>query len=91
MIYEWDENKRLQNIKQHGVDFYSVYEFEWNTTITRTDNRFEYDEIRFISFGFIKNRLHILVYTERPPMTRVISLRRANKREIDYYEKEKTN
>ena len=91
MRYEWDENKRTKSVKEHGVDFYSVHEFDWDNAITRVDNRFAYDETRLVSLGFIKNRLHSLVYTERPPKTRIISLRRANKRETMYYEKEKND
>ncbi len=91
MKYDWDENKRIKNLQQHGVDFYSVYEFDWNSSITIEDNRIEYHETRYISFGFIGNRLHVLVHTSRKSTIRVISFRKANAREINDYEKETKN
>ena len=91
MQYEWDESKRTKNLKEHGVDFYSVHEFGWDSSVTIVDNRREYDEIRFVTFGFVKNRLHVLVHTERQNAMRIISLRRANKRETEDYEKEKND
>jgi len=87
MHYEWDDNKRKQNLKQHGVDFYSAYEFDWETAITAADDRIQHNEKRLISLGLIKNRLHVLVFTYRRNSVRIISLRKANKREIKKYEK----
>ena len=91
MRYEWDENKRIKNLKEHGVDFYSVYEFDLNSAFKIPDTRFDYNEERFIAFGYRKNRLHVLVYTERQNSIRVISFRKANKREVRDYEKEKND
>ena len=84
MHYEWDEDKRARNIFRHEIDFDSVQKFDWATCLTIVDERF--DEHRYRCLGFIEGRLHALVYTIREISLRIISLRRANKREIKYYE-----
>jgi hypothetical protein len=89
MKYEWDENKRVANLAKHGVDFIDAEDFDWSSAIETIDDRFNYIEDRWIALGFIDSRLHVLIYTMRGENIRLISLRKANKREKDYYE-EKT-
>ncbi len=89
MHYEWDDNKNIANIVKHGVDFSIAVDFDWSSAIEAIDNRYIYGEERWIALGFINNRLYVLVYVYRNYYIRLISLRKANKREIDYYE-EKT-
>ncbi|KPK89813.1 hypothetical protein AMJ80_09270 [bacterium SM23_31] len=88
MQYEWNENKRLANLDRHKVDFTDAVDFEWNTAIETIDDRSDYGEERWVTLGFIGNKLHVMVYTIRGHKIRIISLRKANKREIKYYEKE---
>jgi len=90
MYYEWDENKRAANKAKHGVDFADAERFDWQTAIEVTDSRVPYGEERFIALGHLGKRLHVLIYTRRRGVIRLISLRRANKRERDYYEKTQT-
>jgi hypothetical protein len=87
MRYQWDDNKQAANKAKHGVDFTAAEGFDWLTAIEAPDNRFPYGEERFIALGLIGNRLHVLIYTRRREAIRLISLRRANKREREYYEK----
>ena len=89
MTYEWDENKRVANLAKHGVDFLDAEDFDWSSAFETIDDRFNYIEDRWIALGFIDSRLHVLIYTMRSGNIRLISLRKANKREKDYYE-EKT-
>ena len=86
MQYEWDENKNRANIARHGIDFKAANDFEWSTAIEIYDNRIDYGEDRWIVLGLIINRLHVLIYTERSDNIRIISLRKANKKEREYYE-----
>lgn len=86
MPYEWDEKKRAANIARHNLDFAIATEFEWDTAIETVDDRFNYGEGRWVALGFIGRRLHVLVYTFRSETIRIISLRRANKREQEFYE-----
>lgn len=91
MGMEYDPKKSLRNLEQRGFDFDLVHEFDWTTSISFPDNRLDYAEERVIELGFIRNRLHVLVWTERNQKRRVISLRKANAREQRKYEAEKAD
>ena len=49
------------------------------------DNRFDYGEVRQVAFGRIRNRLFVCVFVDRAGERRLISLRKANKRELKRY------
>ena len=83
--YEWDETKRESNIRRHGVDFPAMSTFEWEEAVERFDDRHEED--RWIATGFIGLRLHVVAYTVRGDVVRVISLRKAQPQEIRYHVK----
>ncbi len=86
-MYEWDLAKARANLAKHGVRFERVHDFEWNSAIEREDDREDYGELRMVALGFIGQRLYVLIYTPRGEAVRVISLRRATKREeLAYYE-----
>jgi uncharacterized DUF497 family protein len=87
MQYEWDESKRAANLAKHGVDFIEAEAFDWQKALESQDNRVDYGEDRWVALGCIGNRIYTLIYTRRGDMIRLISLRRANKREREYYEK----
>ena len=53
------------------------------------DLRAEYGERRFIAYGFIEERLFVCVYVWRGGRRRILSLRKANRREIDAYRQTK--
>ena len=88
MKYEWDLNKNSANLVRRGVDFNSAVDFDWSTAIETYDDRADYSEDRWIALGCIKNCLHVLEYTERSNNIRIISLRKATKRERKYYEEQ---
>lgn len=90
MIYEWDEGKREANLRDRGVDFAAAARFDWDTAVIEADARQDYGEPRFIARGLIDGRLYVLVYTRRGATTRVISLRKANAREVKRYAKDQT-
>ncbi|WP_430540790.1 BrnT family toxin [Planktotalea arctica] len=58
----------------------------WTTALTREDNRVEYGERRFISIGLIGDRHFVVVWTQRDDALRLISLRKANKREVNIHD-----
>ena len=89
MNFEWDEDKRLSNIAKHGVIFEKAIEiFLDEKRLIIPDNRFDYGENRFISIGEIQTRVHVVIYIEKIGNTiRIISARKANKREVEHYEK----
>lgn len=86
MRYDWDEAKRDANRQKHGVDFTQAEQMDWGSCLTRIDDRHCYGEARFQTLGLIQGRLHMLVWTQPAPATiRIISLRKANRREIEDY------
>jgi uncharacterized protein len=87
MTYEWDESKAKANFVRHNVDFNSAIDFEWELAIETYDDRFDYGEDRWIAIGIINKKVHVLVYTIREENIRIISLRKANKREREFYER----
>ncbi len=84
--YEWDDAKDAANQFKHGVAFAQVLRFDWDAAIVLPDNRRDYGEPRWFAFGPINGRLHCLVFTKRGECIRVISLRKANQREVTRYE-----
>lgn len=81
----WDERKRLAYIKRHGLDFQGVDALWDHPTVTRKDIRFDYGELRFVTFGVLDGVVVVLVHTERDDAMHIISLRRAEKYEARYY------
>lgn len=82
----YDSDKNDTNVIKHGVSFEQVYEFDWDSAVIYEDSRKDYGEERRIALGFIGKRLHVLVYTPRRDTVRIISLRKANKRERKAYD-----
>jgi len=89
MEYEWDEAKRLANLKKHSVDFEDIDEFDWGASIERIDDSQDYGEERIFALGPFRGRIYSVAYTERRGKTRIISFRKATRKEIARYEKEK--
>ena len=84
-IYEWDEAKRNTNVSKHGVDFALAEFFVWEEAVVIEDNRKNYGEPRFLAFGPIRDRLHCITFSVRGNSIRIISLRKANSREVQRY------
>ncbi len=87
MHYDSDDDKNIANIAKHGIGFNLAEKFDWLSAIEIQDNRKDYGEERWISLGPIENRLYVLIYVHRQSCIRIISLRKANKREREFYEK----
>ena len=85
MQIEFDLVKDAANLAKHHVSLVAVYEFEWEQCICWQDLRIKYTERREYAIGYIGDRLHYLVFTDRPNARRIISLRKANKREEAFY------
>ncbi|WP_347556511.1 BrnT family toxin [Robbsia sp. KACC 23696] len=70
------------------MSFNLVEHFDFETALTQTDDRKAYPETRYQSLGFIGDRLCMVVFTLVESTIRVISLRKANAREVKRYEQE---
>ena len=82
----FDSGKSEKNLLARGISFELATEFEWDSALIVEDIRKDYGERRFQALGLIGDRLHMMVFTPRANKVHVISLRRANKREVKRYE-----
>jgi len=82
----FDPAKNERNIASRGISFEVAEQFEWDTALIAEDLRKEYGERRFQALGLIGGRLHAMVFTPRGGKVHVISLRKANRREMRRYE-----
>jgi uncharacterized DUF497 family protein len=81
MEFEWDEAKDAANRAKHGLGLGEAARMDWARTVPAVDARADYGEARLIAYAPIDGRLHVCVYTLRGRKRRIISLRKANKRE----------
>ncbi|MEH2377261.1 BrnT family toxin [Nostoc sp.] len=85
MEFEWDEAKRLTNLRKHGIDFIDILAVFDGDTVTVEDDRYSYTEQRFVTFGLLQGRVVAVVHTDRDDLTRIISARKATKYEQRIY------
>ena len=85
MRITFDAAKREKTLRERGLDFARAHEVFDGLTITLPDQRQDYGEPRFITAGWLDERLIVLVWTPRGLARRIISMRKANEREINKY------
>lgn len=81
MRFTWDERKRQSNLRSHGLDFRDAATVFVGVTFTMEDDRFSYEEQRFMTLGFLGGVAVSLIHTESPVLIRVISFRKATRHE----------
>lgn len=86
MDISFDLAKSLRNEVERGLPFSLVQSLDWDSALIKEDTRQDYGERRFLVLGRIHARLHALVLTPRNDKVHVISLRKANHREVRQYE-----
>jgi uncharacterized DUF497 family protein len=87
MNIEWDEAKNRANIRKHGLDFADAEEVFRGVLLVSPDTREDYGETRWAGLGVIGGRTVKVVFAELGNETiRIISLRKATKRERKEYE-----
>lgn len=89
MSISFDPLKSERNVRERGLPFERVNEFDFDTAVVRADVRFDYPEPRFIATGVIGARVHVVCYTPTAEGIRVISFRKANDREVERYVRER--
>lgn len=87
MHISFDPDKNDRNVKERNLPFERAVAFEFETAHIQTDTRHDYGEVRYVAIGLIDGRLHVLCFTETPDGIRVISLRKANDREVKNHAK----
>jgi uncharacterized DUF497 family protein len=83
--FTWSEAKRAANIKAHGLDFVDAPRVFEGATYTFEDDRFSYGEQRFVTPGLLAGIAVSVVHTEGEHEIRIISFRKATKREARIY------
>ncbi len=85
MEIEFDPAKRNATLQIRGLDMARAPDVFAGATLTVEDNRQDYGEPRYITIGFLANRMVILAWTQRGKVRRIISMRKANEREQAVY------
>ncbi len=85
MRIEFDPDKDLTNQTKHGVPLALAGELDWDAALIWMDDRFEYGELRVIALAPQTATLYYVAFVERGSAFRIISLRRANRREVKHY------
>ena len=85
MRIEFDPVKDVANQTKHGVALSLAGELDWEAALVWIDDRFEYNETRMIALAPKTGILYYVAFVDRGDARRVISLRRANRREVKHY------
>ena len=85
MELEWDEAKRENNLRKHGLDFRDAAQVLEGYTLELEDDREDYGEFRYLAVGLLKFTVVVLVYTPRENIYRIISMRKADSDEENFY------
>ena len=88
MKVEFDPAKSARNAQERGLPFEMAERFDFDTAVIRLDTRRDYGEPRYQAFGLIDDKLYFLAFSLRGDAIRVISLRKANAREVRFYDQE---
>ncbi len=82
MKIDFDPAKSARNVRERGLPFELAAAVLANVIGEFIDDRRDYGEERFVAFGMVVGRLFCVVYTKRDETIRVISLRKANSKEV---------
>ena len=87
MQIEFDHAKDRASRRNHGVSLSLAWELDWEAALVWQDERFEYGEMRMIALAPQTETLYYVAFVERDEALRIISLRRATRREVNHYVK----
>ncbi|MEI8264528.1 MAG: BrnT family toxin [Betaproteobacteria bacterium] len=85
MRFEFDPHKDLLNLHKHGVSLALASELDWDAALLWVDNRRDCGEMRILALAPRTAILYYVAFVDRDGVRRVISLRRANRREVRRY------
>ena len=85
MQIEFDPDKDSANQAKHGVSLALVAALDWEAALVWVDDRFDYAELRMIALAPKTETLYYVAFVDRGEARRIISLRRANRREAKHY------
>jgi len=87
MEYEWDKAKNRINFAKHGLNFEDAEKVFSGPCVTFEDDRFDYGEERLVTLGLLAGRVVVIAHAPRDEGTRIISMRKGNRREQQIYQK----
>lgn len=85
MKITFDPAKNDTNISKHGVSLSQAERLNWDEALIWLDRRFEYNEMRMIAIAPQTNELFYVAFVDQDDLRRIISLRKATKKEVKYY------
>ena len=85
MQIEFDPAKDAANQIKHGLSLAIASELGWDAALVWIDARFEYNETRMVALAPKTGILYCVAFVDRSEVRRIISLRRANRREVKHY------
>ena len=86
MTFEWDEQKAVENLAKHGIPFdYATRVFNDPYRIEEEEYPGFYEETRYHALGMVENLLLFVAFTYRQDNIRLISARKATRRERRQY------
>lgn len=86
MTIEFDPAKNRKNLEKHGISLEEVEAFDWEAANVYPASFDRYGEVRHVGYGLLRGRLYVVVFTFRSENMKIISLRKANRRERKKYE-----
>ncbi len=87
MQFDFDPGKDATNLSKHGLSLAAAAELRWDAALVWIDNRADYGEARIVALAPIGEMLCFVAFVDRESTRRIISLRRANRREVNHYVK----
>ena len=85
MRIEFDPAKDASNLEKHGLSLALAAGLDWDVSLVWIDERYEYGELRMIALAPDTGLLYYVAFVDRGETRRVISLRKANRREVKHY------
>jgi uncharacterized protein len=85
--FDFDPGKDATNLSKHGLSLAVAAELSWDAALVWVDSRADYGEVRMVALAPIGDKLFFVAFVDREPARRIISLRRANRREVSHYVK----
>jgi uncharacterized DUF497 family protein len=84
---DFDPGKYATNLSKHGLSLGAAAELSWDAPLVWLDDRADYGELRMVTLAPIGNTLYFVAFVDRESTRRIISLRRANRCEVNHYVK----
>jgi uncharacterized DUF497 family protein len=83
----FDPGKDATNLSKHGLSLVAAAGLSWEAALVWIDDRADYGEVRMVALASIGDTLYFVAFVDRESTRRIISLRRANRREVSHYVK----